>query len=73
VFLKYSDQPRFKNRIIILESSPFQDTFVILAISHDWHWLKKPVPINGFLGIRYLERLPEIKKLLIMARLLDTS
>jgi hypothetical protein len=27
----------------------------------DWHWLNKsePVPLKGFQGFRYIERLPE--------------
>ena len=29
---------------------------------NDWRWLKTPVPMNGFQGIRYLPRLPEIAK-----------
>ncbi len=32
----------------------------------DWCWLKNPVPLKGFQGIRYLERLPELKEKLIM-------
>lgn len=28
----------------------------------DWHWLKDPVPFKGFQGIRYIDRLPEIKQ-----------
>jgi hypothetical protein len=29
---------------------------------HDWHWLKTPIPFKGFQGIKYLERLPDLKK-----------
>ena len=31
----------------------------------DWHWLKKPVPFKGFMGIRYIERLDGLKERLI--------
>ena len=32
---------------------------------HNWHWLKSPVPMEGFQGIRYLDRLPELKNTLL--------
>ncbi len=28
----------------------------------DWHWLKGPVPFKGFQGIRYIDRLPELRQ-----------
>lgn len=28
----------------------------------DWHWLKSPVSFRGFRGIRYIERIPELRK-----------
>ena len=31
---------------------------------NNWHWLKSPVPFKGFQGIRYVERLPQLKSLL---------
>ena len=27
----------------------------------DWHWLKAPVPFKGFQGIRYIDRLAELR------------
>lgn len=32
----------------------------------DWHWLENPVPMKGFQGIRYVDRIPEIKEKLAM-------
>ena len=31
---------------------------------YNWHWLKSPIPFKGFQGIRYIERLPQLKSLL---------
>ena len=28
----------------------------------DWEWLKTPVPWKGFQGIRYIDRLPDLKE-----------
>lgn len=29
---------------------------------YKWQWLKSPIPFRGFQGIRYLDRLPELKE-----------
>jgi hypothetical protein len=29
-----------------------------------WVWLKKPIPYRGFQGFRYVDRIPELKRLL---------
>ena len=32
---------------------------------NNWHWLKSAIPFKGFQGIRYLDRLPDLKKKLM--------
>lgn len=32
---------------------------------HNWHWLPSPIHFKGFQGIRYIDRLPELKKKLM--------
>jgi hypothetical protein len=29
---------------------------------NDWHWLKTPVPWKGFQGLRYIDRLAELRE-----------
>ena len=35
------------------------------ATHKDWNWLEKPVKFSEFQGIRYLDRLPELKEKLL--------
>lgn len=35
---------------------------------NDWHWLTKPIPFKSFQGIRYLDRLPQLKEQLLNNR-----
>lgn len=35
---------------------------------NNWHWLKVPVPFKGFQGIRYIDRLLELKEKLKLGR-----
>lgn len=38
-----------------------------VIVFSDWHWLKSPVPFKGFQGIRYIDRIPELKNKLMEA------
>jgi len=35
---------------------------------HKWHWLPNPLPFKGFQGIRYIDRIPDIKEKLYKAK-----
>ena len=35
----------------------------------DWHWLKTPISFKGFQGIRYIDRLIELKEKLMEANI----
>ena len=33
-----------------------------LVFYNNWHWLKTPISFKGFQGIRYIDRLPDLKE-----------